>query len=83
MSSVPVLEAVPMQDTINIQDIQTFNDDHGRNYSYMFNFEQVRISAGIGHEHSPCRSLNIPWFVCGWRRTGALSVPGQVVYTCS
>jgi len=56
MSSVPVLEAVPMQDTINIQDIQTFNDDHGRNYSYMFNFEQE-------FEHSVVRV----WMEENWR----------------
>ena len=47
MSSVTVLEAVPMQDNIHIQDLQTFEDDQGRNYSYMFNFEQVRIAKGI------------------------------------
>ena len=47
MSSVTVLEAVPMQDNIHIQDLQTFEDDQGRNYSYMFNFEQVRSAKGI------------------------------------
>jgi len=56
MSSVTVLEAVPMQDNIHIQDLQTFEDDQGRNYSYMFNFEQE-------FEHSVVRV----WMEENWR----------------
>ena len=36
-----VLEAVPVTDTLQGQEIHTFKVDEGRNYSYMFNFEQV------------------------------------------
>jgi len=56
MSAVPVLDAVPMQDTIYMTDIQTFKDDQGRNYSYMFNFEQE-------FEHSVVRV----WMENNWR----------------
>ena len=36
-----VLEAVPVLDSLQGQEMQTFKVDEGRNYSYMFNFEQV------------------------------------------
>lgn len=35
-----VLEAVPVPDTLQGQEMQTFKVEEGRNYSYMFNFEQ-------------------------------------------
>ena len=43
MSAVPILEAVPVLDTVQFQPMHTFKVDQGRNYSYMFNFEQVRF----------------------------------------
>ena len=40
-AAATVLEAVPVPDTLQGQEIHTFKDDGDRNYSYIFNFEQV------------------------------------------
>ena len=40
-AAAKVLEAVLVPDTLQTEEMHTFKDNEGRNYSYMFNFEQV------------------------------------------
>eukprot|EP00092_Neocalanus_flemingeri_P003708 GFUD01003984.1.p1 GENE.GFUD01003984.1~~GFUD01003984.1.p1 ORF type:complete len:405 (-),score=105.45 GFUD01003984.1:141-1355(-) len=56
MSAATVLEAVPELDSVQLQFLDTFKAGQGRNYSYMFNFEQE-------FEHSVVRI----WMEDNWR----------------